>query len=40
MDKEAWYSVTPERIASHLAGFISDKTPGHVVIDAFCGVLS
>ena len=40
MDEEAWYSVTPEGIARHLARFIANKFPGRgVIIDAFCGVL-
>jgi len=39
MDEEAWYSVTPEGIARHLARFIADKCPGGTIIDAFCGVL-
>lgn len=38
MDKEAWYSVTPEGIARHIARFISDKSTGRVIVDAFCGV--
>jgi len=38
MDKEAWYSVTPEGIARHLARFIHTKCPGTTLIDAFCGV--
>ena len=38
MDEEAWYSVTPEGIARHLAKFIADKCPGQTIIDAFSGV--
>lgn len=38
MDKEAWYSVTPEGIARHLARFISERTSHGVLVDAFCGV--
>jgi hypothetical protein len=37
MDEEAWYSVTPEGIARHLARFIADKCPGGTIVDAFCG---
>lgn len=38
MDREAWYSVTPEGIARHLARFIQSKCPRATIIDAFCGV--
>lgn len=38
MDEEAWYSVTPEGIARHLARFIASKCPRGTIIDAFCGV--
>ena len=39
MDREAWYSVTPEGIARHLARFIAEKkSTESVIIDAFCGV--
>ncbi|KAF9160974.1 Trimethylguanosine synthase [Actinomortierella ambigua] len=34
MDKEGWYSVTPEKIASHIA----ERCACDVIIDAFCGV--
>ncbi|GJJ74671.1 trimethylguanosine synthase [Entomortierella parvispora] len=34
MDKEGWYSVTPEKIAAHIA----ERCRTDVVIDAFCGV--
>ncbi|KAF9578604.1 Trimethylguanosine synthase [Lunasporangiospora selenospora] len=34
LDKEGWYSVTPERIAAHIA----ERCRGDIVIDAFCGV--
>lgn len=34
MDKEGWYSVTPEKIASHIA----QRCASDVIIDAFCGV--
>ena len=38
MDEEAWYSVTPEGIARHLARFIASKCQGDTIVDAFCGV--
>lgn len=34
MDEEGWYSVTPERIAIHIA----QRCASDVIIDAFCGV--
>jgi trimethylguanosine synthase len=34
MDKEAWYSVTPEKIAQHIA----ERCACDVIVDAFCGV--
>ncbi|KAI1312306.1 Trimethylguanosine synthase [Mortierella claussenii] len=34
IDKEGWYSVTPERIAYHIA----QRCATDVIIDAFCGV--
>ncbi|KAI9234917.1 MAG: RNA cap guanine-N2 methyltransferase-domain-containing protein [Podila humilis] len=34
LDKEGWYSVTPERIAAHIA----QRCASDVIIDAFCGV--
>eukprot|EP00123_Amoebidium_parasiticum_P013815 comp22167_c1_seq1/m.32516 comp22167_c1_seq1/g.32516 ORF comp22167_c1_seq1/g.32516 comp22167_c1_seq1/m.32516 type:complete len:672 (-) comp22167_c1_seq1:115-2130(-) len=34
MDKEGWYSVTPENIAIHIA----QRCRAGVVVDAFCGV--
>lgn len=46
LDKESWYSVTPEAIASHLgnrmANFFSaqnckSESNGLIVLDAFCG---
>ena len=33
MDEEGWYSVTPEKIAEHIA----KRCEGKVVVDAFCG---
>ncbi|KAF9205675.1 Trimethylguanosine synthase [Haplosporangium sp. Z 27] len=34
MDKEGWYSVTPEKIAAHIA----QRCASDIIIDAFCGV--
>ena len=34
MDEESWYSVTPEKIAKHIA----DVCRCGLVVDAFCGV--
>jgi trimethylguanosine synthase len=34
MDKEGWFSVTPERIAEHIA----ERCRCDLIIDAFCGV--
>ncbi len=34
LDDESWYSVTPERIAQHIA----DRCRCSLVVDAFCGV--
>jgi hypothetical protein len=39
MDKEAWYSVTPEGIAQHVARFTAERSQNRqVIVDAFCGV--
>ncbi|XP_056148903.1 trimethylguanosine synthase-like [Lampris incognitus] len=39
LDREGWFSVTPERIAEHIAQRIKDSfLDSHLVIDAFCGV--
>eukprot|EP00743_Colponemidia_sp_Colp-15_P006612 GILK01007126.1.p1 GENE.GILK01007126.1~~GILK01007126.1.p1 ORF type:complete len:604 (-),score=108.36 GILK01007126.1:232-2013(-) len=34
LDEEGWFSVTPERLAEHIAS----RCIGDVVVDAFCGV--
>ena len=34
LDREGWFSVTPEKIAEHIA----ERCQGDVVVDAFCGV--
>jgi trimethylguanosine synthase len=43
LDKEGWFSVTPEAIANHISKRVVDETPserssgGMIVLDAFCG---
>ncbi|TNY19061.1 hypothetical protein DMC30DRAFT_398707 [Rhodotorula diobovata] len=34
MDREGWYSVTPENVAAQIA----ERCRSGVVVDAFCGV--
>ncbi|KAM3865650.1 trimethylguanosine synthase [Diretmus argenteus] len=39
LDREGWFSVTPERIAEHIALRVDHSfSNSHLVIDAFCGV--
>ncbi|XP_028284123.1 trimethylguanosine synthase [Parambassis ranga] len=39
LDREGWFSVTPERIAEHIALRVEQSFPdSELVIDAFCGV--
>lgn len=38
LDKEGWFSVTPEKIAEHIAGRVSQSFECDIVVDAFCGV--
>ncbi|XP_003509459.1 trimethylguanosine synthase isoform X1 [Cricetulus griseus] len=38
LDKEGWFSVTPEKIAVHIAGRVSQSFKCDIVVDAFCGV--
>nr|XP_040026228.1 trimethylguanosine synthase isoform X1 [Gasterosteus aculeatus aculeatus]XP_040026229.1 trimethylguanosine synthase isoform X1 [Gasterosteus aculeatus aculeatus]XP_040026233.1 trimethylguanosine synthase isoform X1 [Gasterosteus aculeatus aculeatus] len=39
LDREGWFSVTPERIAEHIALRVEHSFPDcQLVIDAFCGV--
>ncbi|XP_068197782.1 trimethylguanosine synthase isoform X2 [Antennarius striatus] len=39
LDREGWFSVTPERIAEHIALRVQHSFPdSQLVIDAFCGV--
>lgn len=35
---EGWFSVTPEKIAEHIAGRVSQSFTCDIVVDAFCGV--
>lgn len=38
LDKEGWFSVTPEKIAEHIAGRVSQSFNCDIIVDAFCGV--
>ncbi|XP_075405789.1 trimethylguanosine synthase [Tenrec ecaudatus] len=38
LDKEGWFSVTPEKIAEHIASRVGESFTGSIVVDAFCGV--
>ncbi|XP_056377911.1 trimethylguanosine synthase [Hyla sarda] len=38
LDEEGWFSVTPEKIAEHIAHRVRQYINGAVVVDAFCGV--
>ncbi|KAG9478813.1 hypothetical protein GDO78_012461 [Eleutherodactylus coqui] len=38
LDEEGWFSVTPEKIAEHIAYRVRQCISGAVVVDAFCGV--
>ncbi|KFO20487.1 Trimethylguanosine synthase [Fukomys damarensis] len=38
LDREGWFSVTPEKIAEHIAGRVSQCFKCDTVVDAFCGV--
>ena len=37
LDKESWYSITPEAIANHIAGRVAANRENLVVVDLFCG---
>lgn len=37
MDREGWFSVTPERVAQHIANRMVSRK-GIVILDAFTGV--
>lgn len=38
LDHEGWFSVTPEKIAKHIAVRVQESFHCDVIIDAFCGV--
>ncbi|OCT74742.1 trimethylguanosine synthase isoform X2 [Xenopus laevis] len=38
LDEEGWFSVTPEKIAEHIASRVRQSCDCGVVVDAFCGV--
>ncbi|XP_041101903.1 trimethylguanosine synthase [Polyodon spathula] len=38
LDHEGWFSVTPEKIAKHIADRVRESYHCDVIIDAFCGV--
>ncbi|NWX84640.1 TGS1 synthase, partial [Nothoprocta pentlandii] len=38
LDREGWFSVTPEKIAEHIAVRVSQSFDCDVIVDAFCGV--
>ncbi|XP_053321940.1 trimethylguanosine synthase [Spea bombifrons] len=38
LDEEGWFSVTPEKIAEHIASRVRQTFNCNVVVDAFCGV--
>ncbi|XP_048020719.1 trimethylguanosine synthase isoform X2 [Megalobrama amblycephala] len=38
LDHEGWFSVTPEKIAEHIALRAQDSFSTELIIDAFCGV--
>eukprot|EP00062_Callorhinchus_milii_P006804 gi/632947716/ref/XP_007889188.1/ PREDICTED: trimethylguanosine synthase [Callorhinchus milii] len=38
LDQEGWFSVTPEKIAEHIAKRVMQHFHGVIIVDAFCGV--
>ncbi|XP_038622588.1 trimethylguanosine synthase [Tachyglossus aculeatus] len=38
LDREGWFSVTPEKIAEHIAGRVKQSFNCDIIVDAFCGV--
>ncbi|XP_042321283.1 trimethylguanosine synthase [Sceloporus undulatus] len=38
LDREGWFSVTPEKIAEHIADRVRQSFKSDIIIDAFCGV--
>ncbi|XP_065609341.1 trimethylguanosine synthase isoform X2 [Cyrtonyx montezumae] len=38
LDREGWFSVTPEKIAEHIAVRVAQSFNCNTIVDAFCGV--
>ncbi|KAJ6664030.1 hypothetical protein lerEdw1_008984 [Lerista edwardsae] len=38
LDREGWFSVTPEKIAEHIANRVRQSFSPDIIVDAFCGV--
>ncbi|XP_067887950.1 trimethylguanosine synthase isoform X2 [Heterodontus francisci] len=38
LDQEGWFSVTPEKIAEHIANRVMQSFHCDIIVDAFCGV--
>ncbi|XP_069777569.1 trimethylguanosine synthase [Narcine bancroftii] len=38
LDQEGWFSVTPEKIAEHIAKRVTQSFHCDIIVDAFCGV--
>nr|XP_003224359.1 PREDICTED: trimethylguanosine synthase [Anolis carolinensis] len=38
LDREGWFSVTPEKIAEHIADRVRQSFKSDIIVDAFCGV--
>ncbi|XP_074843272.1 trimethylguanosine synthase isoform X2 [Carettochelys insculpta] len=38
LDREGWFSVTPEKIAEHIATRVGQSFSCDIIVDAFCGV--
>ncbi|KAM3838727.1 trimethylguanosine synthase isoform 1-T1 [Vipera latastei] len=38
LDREGWFSVTPEKIAEHIADRVKLSFDSDIIVDAFCGV--
>uniref|UniRef100_A0A8D0BUD5 Trimethylguanosine synthase n=1 Tax=Salvator merianae TaxID=96440 RepID=A0A8D0BUD5_SALMN len=38
LDREGWFSVTPEKIAEHIADRVRCLFSSDIIVDAFCGV--
>ncbi|XP_075776797.1 trimethylguanosine synthase isoform X2 [Pelodiscus sinensis] len=38
LDREGWFSVTPEKIAEHIASRVRQSFSCDIIVDAFCGV--